>query len=68
MRTIERTSQFKHDYRREAQGLHRKTLERDLIEILQALAQGPTAVGKAPRPCASRRLERIIGIATSSRI
>ena len=39
MRTIERTSQFKHDYKREAKGQHRNTLERDLIEILQVLAQ-----------------------------
>ena len=39
MRTIERTSQFKRDYKREAKGPHRATLERDLIEILQVLAQ-----------------------------
>jgi mRNA interferase YafQ len=38
MRTIERTSQFKRDYKREAKGLHRSTLEQDLIEIVTALA------------------------------
>jgi mRNA interferase YafQ len=38
MRTIERTSQFKRDYKREAKGLHRSTLEQDLIEIITALA------------------------------
>ncbi len=39
MRTIERTSQFKRDYKREAKGPHRPTLEHDLIEIVTALAQ-----------------------------
>jgi mRNA interferase YafQ len=34
MRTIERTRQFKRDYKREAKGPHRNTLERDLIGIL----------------------------------
>jgi mRNA interferase YafQ len=38
MRTIERTSQFKRDYKREAKGLHRSTLEQDLVEIVMALA------------------------------
>ena len=31
MRTIERTRQFKQDYKREAKGLHRATLENDFI-------------------------------------
>ena len=38
MRTIERTGQFKRDYKREAKGPHRATLESDLIEILKALS------------------------------
>jgi mRNA interferase YafQ len=38
MRTIERTGQFKRDYKREAKGPHRKTLERDFIAIVVALA------------------------------
>jgi mRNA interferase YafQ len=38
MRTIERTSQFKRDYRREAKGPHRKTLEVDFIGVVTALA------------------------------
>ena len=38
MRTIERTGQFKRDYKREAKGLHRATLARDLVNVLNALA------------------------------
>lgn len=38
MRTIERTSQFKHDYKREAKGSYRATLEVDFIDVLTALA------------------------------
>jgi mRNA interferase YafQ len=38
MRTIERTGQFKRDYRREAKGRHRKTLARELAHIIEALA------------------------------
>jgi mRNA interferase YafQ len=38
MRTIERTSRFKRDYKREAKGPHRATLEVDLIDTLIALA------------------------------
>jgi len=39
MRTIERTGQFKRDYRREAKGLHKATLEADFLAILLDLAQ-----------------------------
>jgi len=39
MRTIERTSQFKRDYKRVAKGPHRSSLEQDLIEIVKALAK-----------------------------
>lgn len=38
MRTIERTSQFKRDYKREAKGSNRATLEVDFIDVLTALA------------------------------
>jgi mRNA interferase YafQ len=38
MRTIERTTQFKRDYKREAKGQYRTTLDRDLIAIITALA------------------------------
>ena len=38
MREIERTSQFKRDYRREAKGQHRKSLEAVLVPVLVALA------------------------------
>ncbi len=66
-RTIERTSQFKRDYKREAQGPHRTTLERDLIEILQALAQDEPLSGKH-RDRRWQATGRIIGIVPSSRI
>ena len=38
MRTIERTGQFKRDYKREAKGAHRTTLTADLTDILKTLA------------------------------
>ena len=38
MRTIERTSQFKRDYKRESNGRHRATLADDFTAILTALA------------------------------
>lgn len=38
MRRIERTAQFKRDFRREAKGPHRATLERDFTEVLKLLA------------------------------
>ena len=37
MRTIERSSAFKRDYKREAKGQHRVTLDADLLPILAAL-------------------------------
>jgi len=37
MRTIERTTRFKRDYKREAKGRHRATLGRDLIAVLESL-------------------------------
>ncbi len=38
MRTIERSSAFKRDYKREAKGQHRSTLDDDLVPVLKALA------------------------------
>ena len=38
MRTIERTSQFKRDYKREVKGQHRATLDADLLIVLKTLA------------------------------
>ena len=37
MRTIERTGQFKRDYKREMKGRHRATLAGDLPAVLDAL-------------------------------
>lgn len=39
MRTIERSSAFKRDYKREAKGQHRATLDSDLVSVLAALAE-----------------------------
>jgi mRNA interferase YafQ len=39
MRTIERTTQFKKDYKREAKGQHRATLAQDLVSIVNVLAE-----------------------------
>jgi mRNA interferase YafQ len=38
MRTISRTSQFKKDYKREAKGHHRTSLDRDLMAAVALLA------------------------------
>ncbi|MEO1245612.1 MAG: type II toxin-antitoxin system YafQ family toxin [Pseudomonadota bacterium] len=38
MRTIERTSQFKRDYKRESKGRHRQVLANDLSEVLTVIA------------------------------
>ncbi|SEF03968.1 mRNA interferase YafQ [Rhizobiales bacterium GAS188] len=38
MRTIERSTTFKRDYKRESKGRHRATLDADLLSILRALA------------------------------
>jgi mRNA interferase YafQ len=37
MRTIEPTGQFKRDYKREAKGKHRATLDADLMPVLDLL-------------------------------
>lgn len=46
MRTIERTTQFKRDYKREMKGRHRTTLPTDLMAVVADLA--------ADRPLALR--------------
>ena len=38
MRTIERTSQFKRDFKRESKGQYRRTLQTDLTTVVVALA------------------------------
>ncbi len=38
MRVIDRSSAFKRDYKREAKGQHRATLDADLVPVLKALA------------------------------
>ena len=38
MRRIERTRQFKRDYKREARGRHRAALDEALLPVLQTLA------------------------------
>ena len=37
MRTIDRSSAFKRDYKRETKGQHRATLETDVADVLKAL-------------------------------
>jgi mRNA interferase YafQ len=38
MRTIERSTAFKRDYKRESKGRHRATLDADLVSVLTILA------------------------------
>lgn len=38
MRTIERTTKFRRDYKRESKGRHRASLHDDVVTALQALA------------------------------
>jgi len=38
MRTIERTGQFKRDYKRESKGRHMATIDADLLAVLALLA------------------------------
>ncbi len=38
MRTIERTNQFKRDYKREAKGQHRTSPDNDFVEVVKLLA------------------------------
>ena len=47
MRTIEQSSTFKWDYKREMKGQCRAVLENDLPEVLMALAQDQPLVEKS---------------------
>ncbi len=51
MRAIERTTQFKRDFKREMKGRHRNTLEGDLTAVLHAL----TSDTRLPRNTATIR-------------
>jgi mRNA interferase YafQ len=42
MRTIERTGQFKRDFKRESKGQYRLALQTDLIAVVLALANNQT--------------------------
>ena len=46
MRTIEWTSQFKRDYKREGKGQHRTTLDSELFAIVEWLAQDQPLTGE----------------------
>ena len=46
MRTIERSTQFKRDYKRESKGPHRATLAHDFKPVLTALANDQLLVEK----------------------
>ena len=46
MRTIDRTNQFKRDYKRELKGQHRATLESDLVEVLKSLVNDLPLAGR----------------------
>jgi mRNA interferase YafQ len=51
MRAIERTSQFKRDFKREMKGRHRGPLEADLMAVLRALvADTPLAARYRDHP------------------
>ena len=53
MRTIERTSRFKRDYKRESQGRHRTYLDAGLALIVEALAND--------RPLEPRHHDHVLG-------
>jgi mRNA interferase YafQ len=46
VRTIDRASAFKRDYKRESKGLHRATVENDLKSVLVALLTDQTLDAK----------------------
>ncbi len=46
MRTIERSTIFRRDYKREAKGQHRATLDDDLVPVLTALANDRPLEGR----------------------
>lgn len=44
MRTIERSSQFKADYKRERKGSYRKSIEADLLQVIEQRFPRATAI------------------------
>lgn len=61
MRTIERTDQFKKDYKRESKGQHRKTIEDDLKSIVSKLANDePLAPKHRDHPLGSGKIIAIV--------
>lgn len=46
MRTIERTAQFKRDYKREAKSRYRRTIDSDLVTIITTLANDQSLAEK----------------------
>ena len=54
MRTIERTSQFKRDYKRESKGRYRTSLDASLAPLVKALATDQPLAPRCQRPCAER--------------
>lgn len=46
MRAIEQTGPFRRDYKREAKGRHRQTLQGDFVPIVTALANDQTLAEK----------------------
>jgi mRNA interferase YafQ len=57
MRTINRTSRFKKDYKREAKGHHRATLDIDLLATVSLLATDSPLPKKIPRSSADWRVD-----------
>jgi hypothetical protein len=62
MRRIENTGQFRRDYKREAKGLYRATLDAELVPVLAALARDESLEPRhrdtaTPRPCLDRGVE-----------
>ena len=80
MRRIERTSQFRRDYKREARGRHRESLDVDLVPVLVALANDQSlerrhhdhahyrpAGSSLPPACQCRPVMRPVAVSTSMR-
>jgi hypothetical protein len=53
MRAIERTTQFKRDFKREMKGRHRATLKTALTDVLRPLANAPPLTEKYPQTLAN---------------
>lgn len=66
MRAIERTTQFRRDYKREMKGRHRATLENALTTVLRARKRHATR-GKISRLSAFRRVVGVSGLPHQTR-